>query len=153
MNPYQYLTPSQESPSPDRSFEINIQPLVDNIVDQLNQHTEKLEEFLSKKVHGYIEHFHAVVANEIHNRETQKIVEEHAAAEWAIQNNGWTDFDPENTKDLIDDETYLIRTKGKNGQWKCPHLAYWDAEEKEFSLLHTMTFMDPIVHQYFKVPE
>jgi hypothetical protein len=111
-----------------------------------------LKEYVQKIVSEYMSN---MITNEFHER-TRKIVEEHAAAEIAIQNNGWIDFDPENTDDLIDDQNYLIRYLGKDrldNRGKCPHLAYWDAEDEEFVLLHTTTFMPPVVHQYFKIPE
>lgn len=134
---------------PDRSNEIDLQPLLETLQTQLNEHAERLEKHLQARLYRIIHKFE----DELHARETQKIIEEHAAAERAIQNNGWIDFDPEETSGLIDDETYLVRYKGRSRQWMCPHLAYWDAEEGQFRLLHSSFYMSPIVHQYFKVPE
>ena len=120
------------------------------IINSLKEH--QLIDGIEKIVEEFLEKMDEIR----HREETRKIVEEHAAAERAIQNNGWIDFDPENTEDLIDDQNYLIRYLGKDRldkRGKCPHIAYWDAEEEEFVLLHTTTFMPPVVHQYFKIPE
>jgi hypothetical protein len=102
----------------------------------------ELIDLVQKIVHEYM-------ANMI----TKEIVEEHAAAERAIQNNGWVDFDPENTEDLIDDANYLIRQQDSEGRWGCPHMAYWLKEEQAFYLLHTLIAIAPQVDQYFKIPE
>lgn len=104
------------------------------------------ENHLKREINEIVEEF-------LDKIEALKTVEEHASEETDPQNNGWEDFDPEQVEELQDEVTYLVRQIDINGNWKSPHLAYWDAEEEEFVLLHTTTFMAPRVNQYLKVPD
>jgi hypothetical protein len=127
---------------------------VDIAQEKLNAHCEKLEKFLESKVCGYLESMPAAL-DERAKRAAEnviKITTEEMENE-IRKKYGWVDFDPDKTNDLIDDQNYLVRYQNMDGTWMCTHLAYWNAQEKQFSLLHSTTFMPPIVHQYLKIPE
>lgn len=113
---------------PDRSNEIDLKPLLETLKTQLNNHCEKLKRFLEAKAYAL----------------NEKQIEAQTY---------WIDFDPRDTTQLIDDTVYLVRNYYKNGSITSPHLAYWDAEEQHFRLLHCTTFMPPVVQQYLKIPK
>lgn len=136
---------------PDRSNEIDLQPLLDVMIDELNEHCEKLEQHLEAKIEAFMDSGFAIrsaSASRQLNEVFDSLVENKRRKSY-----GWIDFHTEDTEGLIDDQNYLVRYQNMDGTWMCPHLAYWDAEEKQFSLLHSTTFMPPIVHQYLKIPE